>query len=148
MEDVECTLRETARSFQYLGVPEIGLHLLCTQSHVINGRRDKRGDLEEGSPTPIGAAECLRLVREFQGDSDDNDVVGAVRTEVEVIREQHDRAERELLTRVEQLEVEASKPAQRPPQVVRQETIQQPMLNDSKRAKLAALISDDEEKTQ
>ena len=148
VEDVECTLRETARTFQALGVPEVGLHLMCTNSHVINGRYNKKGNLPKGSPTPIGAAECLRLVREFQGDSDDNDIVGAVRTEVEVIREQHDRAERELLARVEQLEVEASKPRSGGEQVVRQETIHQPLLNDEKRAKLAALFSDDEEKTE
>lgn len=149
IEDPECTLRETARTFQYLGVPEIGLHLLCTNSVVINGRYDKRGDLEEGSPTPIGTAECLRLVREFQRDADDGDAARAHAVELEVLREQQDRAEQQLVTRVAELEeavAKAIKPRPAPKPVVTQQTIQQPYLTNDKRAKLAALLDDEGEK--
>jgi len=145
VEDVECTLRETARTFQYLGVPEVGLHLLCTQSVVINGRKDKKGELEDGEPTPIGAGECLRLVREFQGDADDSDAARALQSEVEILREQQNRTEQQLAARVEQLEMEVSKPQDRPRPVVRQEVVQQPMLNADKRAKLSALLEEKEE---
>lgn len=148
VEDVECTLRETARAFQYLGVPEVGLHLLCTNSHVINGRRDKKGKLEEGEPTPIGSAECLRLVREFQGDVVGTDAVASVETQIEVIREQHDRAEQQLIERVDELEelvAVATKPRPAPKPVVTQQTIQQPYLTTDKRAKLAALLKEKSE---
>jgi hypothetical protein len=76
---------------------------------------------------------------------DVDDAVGAVEAEVQVIREQHDRTERELAERVEQLELAASKPQRQPAPVVRQETIQQPMLTDKKRAQLAALFPEDDE---
>ena len=148
VEDPECTLRETARTFQYLGVPEIGLHLLCTNSVVINGRRDKKGELEEGEPTPIGTAECLRLVREFQRGDDGPDSNAAVETQIEILREQQDRIESGLVSRLEELEQEVDripppKPAAKP--VVTQQTIQQPMLNADKRAKLAAIYADEVE---
>ena len=151
VEDVECTLRETARAFQYLGVPEVGLHLLCTQSHVINGRRDKKGELEKGAPSPLGTAECLRLVRAFQGD-DDVAESGTINTsQIEVIREQQDRVERELVARVNQLEslVERRASTNKPPptQVTRQ-TVQQPFLNTSQRSKMAELFPEDEEKAE
>lgn len=146
IEDKECTLRETARSFQYLGVPEVGLVLLCQNSVVINGRRDKKGDLEEGE-RPLGVQECLRLVREFQGDDGISDAEGVVHTEIEVLREQQDRTERELVARVEQLEqsnVRRSR-APRPPPLVTQEVVQQPRMSVTQKADMAALFSDDEE---
>jgi hypothetical protein len=148
VEDPECTLRETARTFQYLGVPEIGLHLLCTNSVVINGRRDKKGNLEEGEPAPIGSAECLRLVREFQGNVVEPDAEAAVQTQLEIIREQHDRTESELLARVDDLEdaiAEARKPRATPKPIVTQQTIQQPYLTEQKRSKLASLLNDEGE---
>ena len=147
VEDPECTLRETARFFQILGVPEVGLHLLCTQSDVINGRRDKKGNLEKGEPTPIGSAECLRLVRLFQGDDHVNQSATAHEADIEILREEHDRAESELLARVAELEGEIEEVANKPvpaPRVT-QQTVQQPLLNDEKRAKMAALFDDDEE---
>ena len=70
VEDEECTLRETARAFRDLGVPEMGLYLLCQSSDTIIGKRDKKGELEKYEPSPLGAAECMRLVGEFQGDPD------------------------------------------------------------------------------
>ena len=145
IEDPECTLRETARVFQYLGVPEVGLHLMCTQSLVINGRYDKKGNLEEGYGAPIGSSECLRLVREFQGSDDDADTEAAHSAEIEVIREQQNRIESGLVGRVAELEQQIEQQAQAPaprPQVTRQ-TVQQPMLNEEKRAKLAALFPEE-----
>lgn len=151
IEDPECTLRETARVFQYLGVPEVGLYLMCQQSAVINGRYDKHGEIEEGTPTPIGSEECLRLVREFQGDVDDDNTEGALSTQIEVLREQQDILERRFVARAAELEREHEKTQQvaasRPAARVTQEIIQQPYLNDEKRAKLSALIGDNNEET-
>jgi hypothetical protein len=151
IEDPECTLREAARVFQYLGVPEVGLHLMCTQSLVIIGRYDKKGNLEEGYGAPIGSAECLRLVRLFQGSDDAADASSALQIEVEILREQQDRIESGLVQRVDELEREQRTVMQvaqaRPPPQVTQQTIQQPMLNDEKRAKLAALFGDNDEET-
>ena len=154
VEDVECTLRETARAFQYLGVPEIGLHLLCTQSHVVTGRRDKRGDLEEGSPPPLGPQECLRLVREFQGDVDDSNANAALQTEIEILREQQNNLERRFAAKAdelerehdEQLQIQASRPVPAP--VVRQETIQQPMFDAEQRSYIQSLKIEVAEETE
>lgn len=148
VEDVECTLRETARTFQYLGVPEVGLVILCQNSVVINGRRDKKGNTVEGE-RPLGTEECLRLVREFQGDDNGSDAEDAVAAEIEVLREQQDRTESVLFARVEQLEQLATRAQQRPrvslaKKEVAPVIIQQPYLNDDKRAKLAALLNDEE----
>ena len=140
IEDPECTLRETARVFQYLGVPEIGLVLLCQNSVVITGRKDRHGDLEEGE-APIGTDECIRLVRQFQGDDNEADSTSVVLSQIEALREEQDRTEQELLIRVAELEHQQSEPPA--PRVMRQ-TVQQPMLSDTKRAKLAALINDEE----
>jgi hypothetical protein len=147
VEDVECTLRETARTFQYLGVPEVGLYLMCQQSAVVTGRYDKKGELEEGATTPIGTAECLRLVRMFQGSDDESDASTALQTEVEILREQQDRIESGLIGRVNELEQQMMEQEQAPPPRPRvtQQTVQQPMLNDEKRAKLAALFGDNED---
>ena len=141
VEDTECTLRETARSFKDLGVPEVGLYLLCTQSAVVNGRLDKKGELEEGQRDPLGAVECLRLVREFQGDSVAHDVERAHEAQLEKLREQQDTAQQRLLERVEHIENEISKPQNKP--VVKQEVIQQPYLTEEKRMKLAAVLEEE-----
>lgn len=149
VEDVECTLRETARAFQYLGVPEVGLVILCQNSVVINGRRDKKGDLEENE-RPLGVQECLRLVREFQGDDVEPNTDGAIATEVEILREQQNRVEFEVLSRVEQLEeLVARRPAARAPTpVVQQEVVQQPRMSIQQKADMAALFSDDKETSE
>ena len=143
VEDKECTLRETARSFKDLGVPEVGLYLLCTQSAVINGRVDKKGELEENQPDPLGATECLRLVREFQGDTDGDSAGGAVAVELQELRESQDRVERQFIAKVEQLEEQISKPERLPAPVVKKEVIQQPYLTQDKRSKLAAVLEEE-----
>lgn len=147
IEDPECTLREAARVFQYLGVPEVGLHLMCTQSLVVNGRRDKKGNLEKGYGTPIGTAECLRLVRMFQGSDDASDAETAQAAEIKELRQQQDRIESGLIGRVNELEQQMMEQEQAPPPRPRvtQQTVQQPMLNDEKRAKLTALFGDNED---
>lgn len=141
IEDPECTLREAARVFQYLGVPEVGLHLMCTQSLVVNGRRDKKGDLEEGYGTPIGSAECLRLVRMFQGSDDATDAEIAHSVEIQELRQQQDRIESGLIQRVAELEQLAERVQSRPapkPQVTRQ-TVQQPMFDAEQRSYIQSL---------
>lgn len=152
VEDIECTLRETARVFQYLGVPEVGLYLMCQQSVVVTGRYDKKGALEEGSPPPIGTTECLRLVGEFQGDVDDPNVVGALQTEIEILREQQDMLEQRFVERAEELEQEhvavQQVAARRSAPQVTQEVIQQPVLNTSQRSKMAELFPEDEETSE
>jgi len=152
VEDVECTLRETARTFQYLGVPEVGLYLMCQQSAVVNGRYDKKGKLEKGVTAPIGTAECLRLVREFQGDVDESDAAATLQTEIEILREEQDSLKQyvtEQVANAEQEHEEAQQIAARraPPQVT-QQTIQQPMLNDDKRSKLQALFNEEVEEVE
>ncbi len=150
VEDEECTLRETARSFKDLGVPEMGLYLLCTQSEVVLGRRDKRGKMEEHRPQPVGSAECLRLVREFQGSPDDGDAVGsdveALGRQLEILQEQFAQSEsahQDLATELAAVREIRSRPSPRPvgakPQIIQQE-----YLSADKRAKLAALVSDEE----
>lgn len=152
VEDEECTLRETARSFKDLGVPEVGLYLLCTQSDVVLGRRNKRGEVEKGEPEPLGAAECLRLVREFQGGADVDDNVGSsveeLQRELAVLQEQlaySESAHEALTEQLAQVREIRSRPAPRPasngPQIIQQE-----YLSAEKRAKLAALVSDEETK--
>lgn len=80
IEDEECTLRETARTFRDLGVPEMGLYLLCKNSKVVVGNPDK----DEEHSDPIGTTECLRLVRSFQGDPDDD--TARLRAELDTLR--------------------------------------------------------------
>lgn len=150
VEDEECTLRETARSFKDLGVPEVGLYLLCTQSDVVLGRRNKRGEMEKGEPEPLGATECLRLVREFQGSPDEHDLVGGnveeLRRELAVLQEQLDQSEsahEELAQELAEVREVRSRPAPRPA-AARPQIIQQEYLSADKRAKLAALVSDEE----
>jgi hypothetical protein len=144
IEDVECTLRETARVFQYLGVPEVGLHLMCTNSHIINGRYDKKGNLEKGAPTPIGTAECLRLIRMFQGSDDESDSSTALQTEVEILREQQDRIESGLVGRVNELEdlMEQQTQAPAPRPIVTEQTVHQPRMSLSQKADMAALFEE------
>ncbi len=153
VEDTECTLRETARSFKDLGVPEVGLILLCQNSVVVNGRYDKKGNLEENEPAPIGAEECLRLVREFQRDDSAPDSGDAERTASQELREQQDRIEQQLLARLDAMEQKLAEQDKDHQSVVRKvgarpvvkEVVQQPYLTDDKKAKLAALLSDEEE---
>lgn len=139
IEDVECTLRETARVFQYLGVPEVGLFLMCQQSAVINGRYDKKGKLEKGSPQPIGSIECLRLVREFQGDSHDtDDAEDAHNAAVASMQSQLDSIEQRFAERaagIEQAQAQIRRVAARKstPQVI-ETIVQQPMFNEEQRA--------------
>lgn len=140
IEDPECTLRETARAFQYLGVPEIGLHLLCTNSIVINGRRDKKGELEKGEPPPIGVTECLRLVREFQGSATDESG-GAEDPQLAMVKEQHDRVERELYARLDTLEQALDATNRTPPKVTLQ-TVQQPVLTTKQKQALQSEVLD------
>lgn len=152
VEDVECTLRETARAFQYLGVPEVGLHLLCTQSIVVTGRRDKKGDLEEGATPPLGAQECLRLVRDFQGDLDDTDAEVAHSVEIQELREQQNSLERRFAERAAELAREHEETqqvvARRATPVVRQETVQQPMFNAEQRSYIQSLKIETNEETE
>lgn len=137
VEDVECTLRETARTFQSLGVPEMGLYLMCQNSHVVNGRYDKKGKLEKGQAEPIGSTECLRLVREFQGDDSEPDSHAHVETQLEVLREQQDRIESGLVGRVNELEQQIEQQANAP-RVTRQ-TVQQPMFDAAQRSYIQSL---------
>lgn len=143
-EDRECTLRETARSFQLLGVPEVGLILLCENSVVITGRTDKKGRLLEGEH-PIGTEECLRLVRQFQGGDDGTDEKIAVAAEVEALKGQQDNFEQRLDSTIEQLE--RSFEQHRVVTAASAPIVQQPYLNESKRSKLAALFGDNDEET-
>lgn len=150
IEDEECTLRETARAFQYLGVPEVGLVILCENSAVVNGRKDKKGRVLKTQIKPIGSDRCLRLVREFQGDDADADpefaaaVERRVEQELSIYREERDNAERQLADRISQLENNPAPRAARaaPPQT---QIIQQAYLSDDKKARLAAIRDDEQE---
>lgn len=152
VEDVECTLRETARAFQYLGVPEVGLHLLCTQSVVVTGRKDRQGELEEGYGPPLGAEGCLRLVREFQGDDSATDVEVAQAAEIQELREQQNSLERRFAERAAELAREHEETqqvvARRATPVVRQETVQQPMFNAEQRSYIQSLKIETKEETE
>lgn len=87
IEDPGCTLREDARTFSELGVPAMGLYLMCNQAESVTGQRDKKGKAEKHQPvTPMGSAECLRMVKKFQ---DDTSGVGALRKENDTLR--HDK---------------------------------------------------------
>ncbi len=150
IEDVECTLRETARVFQYLGVPEVGLYLMCQQSMVINGRYDKKGKLETNAPRPIGTAECLRLVREFQGVDTDDDADDAHNAAVASIQDQLYNLEQRFTERAAEIEQEQQSilrvAARRPPPQVTETIIQQPMFNEEQRAYFKTLRIDEREK--
>jgi len=95
IEDKECTLRETARSFKELGVPEMGLFLLCHQSDVINGWQDHKNRDEKGARSTIGVDECLRLLGQFQRDDLPSDVE-RYRDELEDVRRKSLMLEEEL----------------------------------------------------
>jgi Sec-independent protein translocase protein TatA len=127
-----------------LGLPEVGLVLLCKNSIVINGRRDKKGALVKGEPEPIGSAECLRLVREFQGNVDDTHTSADHEAELQELRDKQNSLEQRFAARAEELEREHEEVQQivtsRVAPQVTQEIIQQPLLTEDKRAKLAALI--------
>lgn len=95
IEDKECTLRETARSFGELGIPEMGLYLLCQQSDVVNGWKDHKNRDEKGARDTIGSTECFRLVREFQRGDLDGDAKHYAK-ELEVLRREQQMLEEEL----------------------------------------------------
>jgi hypothetical protein len=81
VEDPGCTLREDARTFSELGVPAMGLYLMCSQAESVNGQRDKKGALEKNQPADVlGKAGCLKMVKEFQ---DQTSGVGELRQENE-----------------------------------------------------------------
>jgi hypothetical protein len=132
---------------------------MCQQSAVINGRYDSKGRLEEGQPTPIGKSECLRLVGEFQRDTDGPDTSDAVKDELQNLREQQDQLRQYVAERVDaaeqlhdQQEVEHQS-AQRaarsrptpPPAQITEQIIHEPYLSNTKRSKMAALLGDNED---
>jgi hypothetical protein len=123
---------------------------MCTQSLVINGRYDKKGNLEEGYGAPIGSSECLRLVRDFQGNDDATDAEVAHEAEVQELREQQNRVESGLIQRVVELEqqIEERHEAPAPRPRVTQQTVQQPVLNTSQRSKMAELFPEKEENSE
>lgn len=149
VEDRECTLRETARSFKDLGVPEVGLYLLCTQSEIILGKVDKKGRREKGQYDSLGADECLRLVREFQGDTAEP---VASRREIEMLQEQvallqnaigdHEVAQEAIEQEVAEVREIRNRPAPRPA-AARPQIIQQQYITPEKRSKLAALVEEE-----
>jgi hypothetical protein len=126
----------------------MGLHLLCTQSSVIIGRTDKKAKKNKNRPDPIGASECLRLVREFTLPVDEPESTGvefdALYRELEVLREsvaQQSQAQQSLTAEVEAAHQRSSRqPQSNPPAQI----IQQEYLSPEKRQKLAALIEEDQ----
>lgn len=145
VEDEECTLRETARSFKDLGVPELGLILLCEQSEVIVGKRDKKGELENGE-TPFGAERCLDLVSRYLDGPETAEADGTttVQTNTEALeRELASTREtsQQALMEVDRLRNDVETLRNRAVQIIHQE-----YLSDNKKAALAALLSDEETK--
>lgn len=148
VEDEECTLRETARSFKDLGVPELGLILLCEKSEVITGKKNKKGELEAGE-VAFGSQRCLDLVSRYlerPDDAEDGDGAAAASASATAdLARQLDVAQTTAsmaVMEVEQLRelVERSESRQPPPpQIIRQE-----YLSESKKAALAALLTDEE----
>ena len=154
VEDVECTLRETARSFNELGAPEMGIYLLCTQSQVINGRYDRKGELEEGIPDPIGATECLRLVRDLAGDTNGSTVQTSVRDElqeeVEILRAELYAYRDEQQLEQQALEEEVRIVASEQNNIIEirdtpapEQHFPEPFLNESKRSALLGLLEEE-----
>lgn len=84
VEDPGCTLREDARTFSELGVPAMGLYLMCNQAESVTGQRDKKGKPDKYQPvTPMGSVECLRMVKEFQNNTANDTTVTNLRRENE-----------------------------------------------------------------
>lgn len=84
IEDPGCTLREDARTFSELGVPAMGLYLMCTQAESVNGQRTKKGKLEKNQPTvPMGSVECLAKVKLFQNNTANDTTITKLRRENE-----------------------------------------------------------------
>lgn len=143
VEDEECTLRETARSFKDLGVPELGLILLCEQSEVITGKKNKKGELQDGEVV-FGTQRCLDMVaRYLDGPETAEDShaqasqVASLERELAVAYETSQMAVMEI----EQLKDRIERSESQPP---RQQVIQQEFLDEDKRSKLAALLTDEE----
>ena len=84
VEDPGCTLREDARTFSELGVPAMGLYLMCSQAESVTGQRDKKGKPDKYQPVvPMGSVECLRMVKEFQNNTANDTTVAKLRQENE-----------------------------------------------------------------
>lgn len=140
VEDKECTLRETARSFKELGVPQMGLYLLCTQSAVILGDKERHG---------IGADECIRRVDEFtrndNGPAAERDHVTEVEKELEILRNALSESEyrtsvveSQLVETRQMYERAATRRLPAPKQQIVQE-----FLTPEKRAALEELVKED-----
>ena len=143
VEDEECTLRETARSFKDLGVPELGLILLCEQSEVIVGKRDKKGELEDGE-TPFGSERCLDLVSRYldgpeTAETDDTKALQANTEALEKELASTRQTSQQALMEVDQLRNDVETLRNKATQIIREE-----YLDDNKKAALAALLSDEE----
>lgn len=147
VEDEECTLRETARSFKDLGVPELGLILLCEQSEVITGKKDKKGELEKGE-VAFGSQRCLDLVARYLDGPED--AAGAAKE-----AEQQLAAKQEIEALERQLEIaqETSQQTLMEVDELRElvertrgqaQTIYREYLSDDKKAALNALLTDEE----
>jgi hypothetical protein len=120
---------------------------MCQQSAVINGRYDKKGALEEGQPAPIGTAECLRLVGEFQGGTDDDHNGRAEAAGVAALHERLDNLEQRYFERAAEIEQEQQAirtvaTRSRTPQVT-ETIVQQPMFDAEQRAYFKTLRIDE-----
>ena len=145
VEDEECTLRETARSFKDLGVPELGLILLCEQSEVIVGKHDKKGMLEDGE-TPFGSERCLDLVSRYldgpeTAETDDTKALQANTEALEKELASTRETSQQALMEVDRLRNDVETLRNKATQIIHQE-----YLSDNKKAALAALLSDEETK--
>lgn len=146
VEDEECTLRETARSFKDLGVPELGLILLCEQSEVITGKKNKKGELEAGE-VAFGSQRCLELVSRYldrpetaEDSHAEASQVASLERELAVAYETSQMAIMEIEQLKDRIERSESRPAPKP----QQQVIRQEYLDDRKKAALAALLTDEE----
>jgi hypothetical protein len=142
VEDKECTLRETARAFKELGVPQMGLYILCTQSEVILG--DKKG-----KRPGIGADECIRRVEQFSRINSQPEAershAAEVEKELEVLR--NDLAESQYRTSlVESQMAETRQMYERAAtrrHAAEQRVVTEQFLTPAKRAALEELVKED-----
>jgi hypothetical protein len=146
VEDEECTLRETARSFKDMGVPELGLILLCERSEVIVGKRNKKGELEAGE-TAFGSQRCLELVSRYLGNPED--AKDAAEEEKAAVAKSA-ALERELYVAQDQAQMALAQVDELRELVERTrsqaKTVYQEYLTDKKKAALSSLL--DEENDQ
>lgn len=143
VEDKECTLRETARAFKELGVPQMGLYILCTQSEVILG--DKKG-----KRSGIGADECIRRVEQFSRINNEPEAershAAEVEKELEVLR--NELAESQYRTSLVESQVAETRQmyeraATRRPAAQPQRVVTEQFLTPAKRAALEELVKED-----